>query len=465
MSFQHFGSTDTICAISSPAGSGAIALIRISGNDAVSIVKKIFISNNSFPANFSSRKIYYGTIRFENKEIDQVVLCWFKAPNSYTGEDLIEISCHGSAFIQKKLMEILITCGARHAKPGEFTLRAFLNKKIDLSQAEAISDLIAATSESSHQLALEQMKGGFANKIKELRSKLVDLASLLELELDFSEEDVEFANRQELSALVSIIYYETEKLKNSFELGNVIKQGIPVAIIGKPNVGKSTLLNALLNEEKALVSDIPGTTRDSIEDQINIQGTLFRFIDTAGLRDSEDKVEIMGIERTYQKINQAQIILYVIDAATTHVDEIKADIEELRHHIENPEKRFIIVANKIDKLAQTPRHFNEWVELETIFVSAKRKENLQLITESLLKSAEKYNISEKVIISNIRHFEALSETCHSLEMVAQGISENLPTDLLAHHIRIALQQLGEITGEITTEEILGNIFGKFCIGK
>jgi tRNA modification GTPase len=457
---------DTICAISSPIGMGAIALIRISGENAIDIVEKVFSPAKKINKNdLASHTVHYGKFVAGDELIDSLLMTIFLAPHSFTGENMVEFSCHGSLYIQKRIMETLLSLGIRLASPGEFTLRAFMNNKLDLSQAEAIADLISATSKSAHDLAMNQMRGGFSNKIKELREKLIGFTALIELELDFSDEDVEFADRGEFLRLVDEIKTEVETLKESFKQGNVLKHGIPVAIIGKPNVGKSTLLNALFNEEKALVSEIPGTTRDTIEDILSIEGIAFRFIDTAGLRESQDEIEMMGIERTYQKIDQAQIVLYVIDISKTTVDDIKMDLKDFSGHIQNPEKKFIIIGNKIDQLQKTPVKFIELVELETIFVSAKRKENISLITDSLLRSVDIVNTGDKAIVSNIRHYESLSKTLSAIENIEEGLKQNLPTDLLSTDIRTALHYLGEITGEITNEDILGAIFSKFCIGK
>jgi len=461
-----FNSSDTICAISTPNGMGAISLIRISGNKAIEISEMVFIpSGKQEMKDFKSHTLHFGQFVFQDEVIDNLLLSVFRSPNSFTGEDLVELSCHGSLYIQKRIMEALLSLGLRLASPGEFTLRAFMNNKLDLSQAEAIADLISATSKSAHDLAMNQMRGGFSSKIKELREKLITFASLIELELDFSDEDVEFANRHDFLKLVAEIKKEVQSLTESFSQGNVLKYGIPVAIIGKPNVGKSTLLNAILNEEKALVSEMPGTTRDSIEDILSIQGTSFRFIDTAGLRESVDEVELMGIERTYQKINQAHIVLYVIDISKTTVDEIKTDLKDFAEHIQNPAKKFIIIANKIDMLQKTLVKFSELVELETIFVSAKCKENINLIIDSLLRSVNISSNPEQVIVSNIRHFESLSKTLLAIKNIEDGLQQNIPTDLLTTDIRTAMHYLGEITGEITNEDILSSIFSKFCIGK
>lgn len=461
-------STDTICAISTPTGIGAMAIIRLSGNKSIHIIQRIFEfsnSKNSF-ATIVDRSAYLGIIKNEKLILDEVILTLFKTPNSYTSEDIIEITCHGSTYIQQTLLKLLIDNGARLAKPGEFTLRAFLNKKMDLSQAEAVADLISSNSSASHKVAMHQMRGGFSNNIKELRNELMDFVSLLELELDFSEEDVEFADRQRLSSLLLQIKSDVIQLLNSFSLGNVLKHGVPVAIIGKPNVGKSTLLNVLLNEEKAIVSDVPGTTRDAIEDTIVLGGVTFRFIDTAGLRDSEDTIEKIGIEKTYEKIDAASIILYLFDASETSIDEVSVTIANFKEKINYTDKKIIAVANKIDLMMEAPKGFKTLVEMETIFISAKRKENIRLITESLLKSVDASMLEQtNSIVSNIRHYEALSKTYDILEHVEKGLDSKITTELIASDIRMALHYLGEIVGIITTEDLLDNIFGRFCIGK
>ena len=409
--------------------------------------------------------LHFGKIYDEDVLLDEVLVSVFKTPHSYTGEDSIEISCHGSTFIQQKLIELLLKRGARMANPGEFTLRAFFNGKFDLSQAEAVADLIASNSTASHNLALEQMRGGFSTKIKVLRKELVDLASLIELELDFAEEDVEFADRTRFLKLLTDIEKEVQQLIESFALGNVIKNGIPVAIIGKPNAGKSTLLNRILQEEKAIVSEIPGTTRDSIEDTISIEGFTFRFIDTAGLRSSADKIENLGIERTYEKIRQSKIILYVCDMTKSTPNELSETLEDFKEHIEDKNKRFILIGNKIDELVEMPRFFNQYVDLETIFISAKRNENINLIMDSLIDSVKDLDLSDNTIVSNARHLGALNKVAESILAIKKGFDDGIPTDLIAIDIRTALHYLGEITGEVTNNELLGNIFGKFCIGK
>lgn len=462
-----FNINDTICALSTPAGSGAIGIVRLSGPDSLAYCRKFFTSVNSQTdiANVPSHTVHFGRFSDGDLLIDEVLVTVFRNPHSYTGQDIVEISCHGSVYIQQKILELLLTNGARLAEPGEFTLRAFLNGKFDLSQAEAVADLIASNSEASHRLAISQMRGGFSLKIGELRARLVDFASLIELELDFSEEDVEFANRTELFRLLETIKSEIESLKSSFALGNVMKHGIPVAIAGKPNVGKSTLLNALLNEERAIVSEIPGTTRDAIEDTISIQGVTFRFIDTAGLRHSEDIIENIGIGRTYEKMNQAAVVLYVFDITTTTEKEIDEAIADIRFQLEDSDKQIIPVANKTDMLLTAPHSFKKLVELDTLFVSAKRNENINLITERLLKSAHSGEAGDQTIVYSLRHFEALTRAALSIESIEKAFADGIPSDLIAIDIRQALYHLGSITGEVTTDELLGNIFGKFCIGK
>lgn len=459
--------TDTVCAQSTAPGKGAIAVIRLSGKETFSICSKVFSATNpSFDWNEAPPySIYHGYFSENEQVIDEVLISLFRTPHSYTGEDVVEISCHGSEFIQMQILNTLVRNGCRLAKPGEFTLRGFLNGKFDLSQAEAVADLIASSSQSSHDLALAQMRGGFSKKIKELRQKLVDFTSMIELELDFSEEEVKFASRTDLFLLLDELDSELSRLVHSFSLGNVIKKGIPVAIIGKPNVGKSTLLNTLLNEEKAIVSEIPGTTRDAIEDTIVLEGFSFRFIDTAGLRAAEDQIESMGINLTWTKIEEASVILYLFDATMDSYEDVSAALSEFGSVLEDSEKRLILIGNKMDLLTELPGGFHKFVEHETIFISAKRKENIQLISESLLKTVKEHHISDGAIVSNARHLEALEKTLEAIQNVRDGFHNNLPTDLATIDIRQALHHLGEITGEITTDEILGNIFGRFCIGK
>lgn len=468
LNLYHTGMDDTICALSSPPGMGAIAVIRLSGPKAFPILSTLFrpLNKSTVVEQIASHTITLGLLMTGDEAIDEVLVSIFRAPHSYTGEDVIEISCHGSVFIQQQVLQALTHAGARMAKAGEFTLRAFMNRKFDLAQAEAVADLIAAHSKSEHDMAISQMRGGFSKLIRQLRQKLLDLASLFELELDFSEEDVEFADRKELTATLQSLEVELVKLSGSFSLGNVIRQGVPVAIIGKPNVGKSTLLNALLNEERAIVSDIPGTTRDTIEDTLTVEGIKFRFIDTAGLRShTNDSIESIGIGRTYEKIREARIILYVCDMSAITTEEIDRLMEEFSEHIANPEKQFILIGNKTDLMVSMPKHVAELFELETIFVSAKRKENINMVMDSLMRAVSAGDLKDSSVISNVRHYEAINHTVDALRSASRGLADNLPTDLVATDIRSALFHLGSITGEVTTDELLGNIFGKFCIGK
>lgn len=456
-----------ICALATVPGTAAIAVIRISGSGSIEKISSLFkpAKSNFNLSEANSHTIHYGDIIFDNELLDDVLVSVFRNPHSYTGEDSVEISCHGSPYIQQKLLENLINSGIRLARPGEFTMRAFLNGKMDLAQAEAVADLIASNSKTAHNLAIDQMRGGFSKRIGELRKELIGFASLIELELDFSEENVEFADRQQLLDLIRKIKTEIESLIQSFNFGNVLKAGIPVAIIGKPNVGKSTLLNTLLQEEKAIVSEIPGTTRNSIEDTIIIDGVAFRFIDTAGLRPTEDTIETIGIERTLEKIKQARIILFVFDVATCTMDQIKEVIEEHRHLINDPSKRVILIGNKIDQLIEIPKGFKDLLEMETIFVSAKRKENINLISDSLLKSVSREQIEDNAIISNTRHYEALSNSLDALNSVEEAMLQGISSDLVASDIRQALYHLGTITGQIVNDDILDHIFKNFCIGK
>jgi len=458
---------DTICAISTPAGTGAIAVIRVSGRDTVKICSGLlhFRNQGMDLKKAVSHTAYLVNIEENNEITDECLITLFRSPHAYTGEDVLEISCHGSYYIQQRILQLLFSSGIRMAKPGEFTLRAFINGKMDLSQAEAVADLIASASKSSHDLAIAQMRGGYSAQIKELRAQLLEFASLIELELDFSQEDVEFADRKKLDSLLITLKKELNSLIRSFSSGNVLKHGIPVAIVGKPNSGKSTLLNALLNEDKAIVSEIPGTTRDIIEDAIVINGILFRFIDTAGLREAESIIESLGIEKTYEKIRQAKVILYVFDITDIDIEEIKEVIEDFRDHIDDEEKQFILIGNKTDLLVEAPKHFSGFVELETIFISAKRKENIHLISESLLKTVRLKDMNDTATVSNLRHYEALVKTLHDIENTEMGFFNNTPTDLISVDIKSALHHLGLITGEVTTDEILGNIFSNFCIGK
>lgn len=458
---------DTICAISTAPGMGAIAVARISGAQTFKVLETLFKPYNKKLSlkKAASHTILHGTLTSSEGPLDDVLLSIFRAPNSYTGEDVAEISFHGSLYLQRRVMEVLLDHKLRMAEPGEFTLRAFLNRKLDLAQAEGVADIIASQSKSSHELAFTQLRGGFSKKLNSLRQQLIDFVSLLELELDFSEEDVEFADRSSLIRLVKTMKSEISSLVGSFSLGNVIKKGIPVAIIGKPNAGKSTLLNAILNEEKAIVSDIPGTTRDAIEDTIVIGGFSFRFIDTAGLRAAENQVESMGIERTWQKINEASIVLYVFDATTESYKDVVNALADFKDIADHPSRHLILVGNKIDKVDKLPKGFSSFVNQETIFVSAKRHENIHQIAESLVSKVSLSGINDGLIVSNTRHYEALSLSLEAILEIEKGLVLNIPTDLLSSSIRNALHHLGEITGEITTDDILGNIFSRFCVGK
>lgn len=459
---------ETICSISTPNGTGAIAVIRMSGEKSFEIASKIVFFKNKdikFEEISKNKSIHLVQIKKSNEIIDQAMLAIMKAPNSYTGEDSVEFFCHGSYYIQKSILELLIDNGARLAKPGEYTMRAFLNGKMDLLQAEGVADLIASNTKAAHHVAMNQMRGGFSHDLKKLRQQLVDFASLLELELDFSEENIEFADRKKLLELLHNIQSEVIRLKNSFSLGNVIKNGIPVAIIGKPNVGKSTLLNLLLNEERAIVSEIPGTTRDALEDTVVMNGYCFRFIDTAGLRNTEDEIENMGINITYKKIEQADIILYMIDINETSFDQIIEDLNDFKINISNSDKKFIVVANKIDMLNETPSHFRDFVNIETVFISAKRNENISLLKEILINSTNISDIGENTILTNVRHYEALQNIEKTVNEIFIAFDNNTPTDLIAIDLKQALDSIGTITGEVFSNEILNNIFGRFCIGK
>ena len=459
----------TICAISTPPGIGGIALVRLSGRDAVFIADQLFVFRQK------SKKLrdqppgtlHFGTMEQEGKIIDEVIISLFHSPHSYTGEDVIEISCHGSVFVQQQILLALISKGARLAKAGEFTQRAFYNGKMDLSQAEAVADLIASTNAAAHKLAINQMRGGFSQEINRLREELIRFIALIELELDFSEEDVEFADRIALIDLSGTIEELLRKLTDSFRLGNAIKNGIPVAIVGETNVGKSTLLNALLNEERAIVSEIHGTTRDVIEDLVNLDGIQFRLSDTAGLRDTEDIIETMGIERTYNKLEKAEIVLLVIDLSES-IDSIIHRISNIRKKIIT--QKLIIVGNKrdvssaasINKLTSFPLQRNE----ELVLLSAKNKDNLSELTEKMKQSISFASINtEDVIVSNIRHYEALSLARQSIERVVEGLKTGITGDFLSQDIRECLHYLGEITGVVTNDEVLGHIFKNFCIGK
>ena len=451
---KNYKRKDTICALATGSGLGAIAIIRVSGSEAINICKKVFSKNI---ADVKSHTIHFGTINNKVDVIDEVLLSIFRNPHSFTGEDVIEISCHGSVFIQQQILQLLTKNGSRMANPGEFTLRAFTNGKMDLSQAEAVADLIASESKKAHQIAINQMRGGFSDDLKKLREQLINFASLIELELDFSEEDVEFANREQFNELLLLIKEKLTKLIDSFQLGNVIKNGIPVAILGAPNVGKSTLLNAVVNEDRAIVSEIAGTTRDTIEDVINIEGMQFRFIDTAGLRDTKDTIEKIGIQKALEKAEKAKVIIYLLDATT----DFKAQEKEIGK-IKKLQNKMIVVVNKTDL---NPNIYETLKEKNYLFISAKNKDGIEDLKKTIIKSIDTNLSSDETVISNSRHQEELSNTLKEIIAVMGGLNNGISGDLLAINIRQALYHLGLITGEVTTDDLLGNIFSKFCIGK
>ena len=446
--------SDTICALATGGGISAIALLRISGDRSIEIVNKVFSKNLTKK---ESHTVHFGNIIINNKIIDEVVITIFKKNQSFTGEETVEISCHGSKYIQNKILEILINNGIRLANPGEYTMRAFKNGKLDLSQAESIADLIESESEAAHKTAIQHLRGGFSKKLKLLRQKLIDFASLIELELDFSEEDVEFANRNQLNNLLNELKSEINVLIDSFKLGNVIKNGIPVAILGAPNVGKSTLLNLLLNEDKAIVSDIAGTTRDSIEDEINIKGYNFRFIDTAGIRKTDDTIENLGIEKTINHADKSNIIIYLIDASQN----IDNQLDNIKNLSKENQKKIIKVINKID--------LNKNLDISTsehILISAKENFGTDELKNRIFDFTNLHALdNNNTIVTNQRHYEQLKNTLSELKIAIEGLNNGLSGDLLAINIKQSLFHLGLITGEVTTDDLLSNIFGKFCIGK
>ena len=462
---------DTIVALATPAGAGAIAVIRLSGSDAITIASTIFNTvSGKILKEQPSHTVHLGHIKDESRVVDEVLTTIFKNPRSYTGEDVVEISCHGSNYIQQEIIQLCLRKGARMATAGEFTLRAFIHGKMDLSQAEAVADLIASDSEASHQLAIQQMRGGFSNEIKQLREELLNFASLIELELDFAEEDVAFANRDEFQKLITRITQVLKRLIDSFATGNVLKNGIPVAIVGEPNVGKSTLLNALLNEERAIVSDIAGTTRDTIEDELNIGGIAFRFIDTAGIRDTSDTIEGLGIKKTFEKIEQAQVVLFLISATQIieHQKSVTIEIEKIKN--KHPQKTLVVVVNKIDQME--PQHISEVKKMplpqQTVLIpiSAKTGVGVEALKTTLLEFVNTGALrNNDTIVTNSRHYDALLKALEEIIKVQEGIDINLSSDLMAIDIRQALYHFGEITGEITNDDLLGNIFANFCIGK
>jgi len=462
---------DSIVALATPSGAGAISIIRVSGPDAIEIGASVFKSiKNKDLKQQKTHTLHLGHIIDEVKTLDEVLISIFKGPNSYTGENTIEISCHGSTYIQQQIIQLLLRKGCRMADAGEFTLRAFLNGKLDLSQAEAVADLISSDNEASHQIAMQQMRGGFSNEIARLREELLNFASLIELELDFAEEDVEFADRTQFHELLNRIEFVLKRLIDSFAVGNVIKNGIPVAIVGEPNVGKSTLLNALLNEERAIVSDIAGTTRDTIEDELVIGGIGFRFIDTAGIRETKDVVESIGIQKTFEKIEQAQVVLYLFESLKFKVSgsEYITEIEKVKNKY--PLKPLVIVINKSDLISSEETE-SLLVQLETlnlkqILISAKQKTGIDELKNTLLSFVNTGALrNNETIVTNTRHYDSLLKALDEIQKVKFGLESNLSSDLMALDIKEALYHFGLITGQVTNDELLGNIFANFCIGK
>ena len=449
------GNQDTICALATANGIGAIGVIRLSGNKSLEIVSKVFSKSL---VDKPTHTAHFGTISDdEGNLVDEVLVTVFEHGKSFTGEESAEISCHGSPYIQQQIIAVLLKAGCRMAEPGEFTRRAFLNGKLDLSQAEAVADLIASQSRSAHNIALKQLRGGFSSELKELREKLIHFASLVELELDFAEEDVEFADRTELKALVSEVLAYIKRLAKSFELGNAIKNGVPVAIVGAPNTGKSTLLNQLLGDDRAIVSNIEGTTRDVIEETLNIDGILFRLIDTAGIRDTAEEIEAMGIEKSHQKIEQASIILCMADGSSPQsISEVIVWTKELEERY--PDKQVLMVTNKSDLTSEPGK-----IGLQ---ISAKHGDNMNILKEKLIELVKSdFDMANETIVSNARHYDALIKTAESLEKAHEGLETNVTGDFVAMDIRQAMFDLGSITGDISTDDLLGNIFAKFCIGK
>ncbi len=453
---------DTIVALATPSGPGAIAIIRLSGKDAIKIASLVF--NSVLGKKLADQKthtVHLGNILDGERIIDEVLATLFKNPQSYTGENVVEFSCHGSSYIQQEIIQLLLRKGCRMATAGEFTLQAFLNGKMDLSQAEAVADLIASDSKASHQLAIQQMRGGFTTEIEELRVQLLDFASLIELELDFSEEDVEFASRNDFQKLIKKTTSLLKNLIDSFATGNVLKNGIPVAIIGRPNSGKSTLLNVLLNEDRAIVSNIAGTTRDTIEDEITIDGIRFRFIDTAGIRNTKDEIEKIGVEKALEKLKNSAIYIYLFDSTEMDMNDVKIELESF-----STTSSQLIVANKIDKASKSVLNTIKNSVLPVLSISAKKKESIDQLKKSLLDLAGKEALDKnQLIVTNSRHYDILLKSLEEIIKVQNGIDQNLSGDLLAIDLRQALYYLGEITGKVSNDDLLGNIFANFCIGK
>ena len=456
---------DTICAISTAPGKGAVSIIRMSGNDVIKIGNQLFQAYNKNKLSLNNANtVILGNIIENSVCVDEVLITIFKAPKSYTGENVLEIACHGSTYIQSKIIQLLIKKGCRLAKKGEFTLRAFLNGKLDLTEAEGVAELIASENEQAHKLAMKQMRGGFSHEIQNLRNQFIKFASLIELELDFSQEDVEFVKRTELLQLTNKIRRKTDDLLESFKLGNAIKNGIPISIVGQPNSGKSTLLNQLLNEDRAIVSNIKGTTRDVIEESIIVEGYEFRFIDTAGLRKTNNQIEKIGIQKTYEKINQSAFVLYLINKVDFNLKEIEDEIQNIYDQL-NSTGSIIIIANK-DDIKQEKIILNHQEKYDVIDISAKEGKGIDKILNCILKKLEDWKkLNNEIMIINQRHFESLINTLNSIKEVEKGIHADISGEFLSSDIKTALNYLGEITGEITNEHLLDSIFKDFCIGK
>ena len=466
---MSINTNDAICAIATASGMGAIAVVRLSGQRCHEIALSIFKSRtrNLDKSSIVPNKAYFGDLVDGTDVVDEAIVTFFASPHSYTGEDSVEISCHGSVYIQQKVLEILIARGARLAGPGEFSRRAFLNNKLDLAQAEAVADLIASQSEASHKIAVNQLKGGFSKELRDIRSRLLDITSLLELELDFSEEDVEFADRTQLLELIEEAISHIGRLTESFRLGNAIKNGIPVTIAGETNTGKSTLLNAILGEERAIVSDIEGTTRDTVEETFNIFGILYRFIDTAGIRQTTEEIERIGIERTFKKMEEADVILGMVDM-TKGLEKAISAIRLIVSKVDRQLQTLIVLCNKRDVARDFPceRLLSEFEDIPIEFVSAKDNDDVERIKRFIFNNSSLHSVgANETLVTNMRHYESLRRSKENLEQVREGIMVGLSADLLSQDLRQALFYLGSITGEITNDEVLGNIFGRFCIGK
>ena len=461
----------TIIAKASGAGSSAISLFRLSGSNSIEMVSDCFQPKSQKKLlDQKSHTVHLGTLKHNGDALDEVLVSIFKAPHSYTGENIVEISCHGSNYIQEEILRLFISKGAQPAKPGEFTLRAFLNKKMDLSQAEAVADLIVSESKAAHEVAMNQMRGGYTAEITQLRQKLLDFASLITLELDFAEEDVAFADRTALTELLLAMQSKIKSLLDSFQYGSVIKKGVPVAIVGKPNAGKSSLLNALLNEDRAIVSTIPGTTRDTIEDTLTLSGVEFRFIDTAGLRETDDQIEAVGVAKAKEKVNLAKVMIYLFDANDTSLEEINAALNEFKRE----GLIILLVENKIDLIEEQgksslmnalKRESDHFPNLALSSISTFDRDTIEQLKKTLYNQIEKISIQGDIVVSNARHYEALQNALQAILNIKKGLKDELSGDLLSVDINEALNYLGEISGEITNDELLGNIFSKFCIGK